>query len=72
MKNFNRNKFNIYIYITVLIPLLIVITITTILLIQNLIAYINYKSNTIDTGSISFKDININEVPKTLLILDYI
>ena len=61
MKKLNRKKFNIF--IAVLIPLLIILTITTTFLIQNLIAYINYKSNTINTNSISLKDINLNEVP---------
>ena len=61
MKKFNRNKFNIF--IAVLIPLLIILTITTTFLIQNLISYITYKGNTINTDSISLKDINLNEVP---------
>ena len=51
MKKLNRKKFNIF--IAILIPLLIILTITTTFLIQNLIAYINYKSNTINTNSIS-------------------
>ena len=61
MKKFNGNKFNIF--IAVLIPLLIILTITTTFLIQNLISYITYKNNTINTSSNSFKNINMNEVP---------
>ncbi|WP_195467450.1 hypothetical protein [Clostridium sp. D43t1_170807_H7] len=61
MKKLNRKKFNIF--IAVLIPLLIILTITTTFLIQNLISYITYKGNTINTDSISLKDINLNEVP---------
>ena len=61
MKRFNRKNFNIF--IAILIPLLIVLTITTTFLIQNLISYIIYKDNTINTSSISLEDINLNEVP---------
>ena len=55
MKKLNRKKFNIF--IAILIPLLII------LIIQNLISYINYKDNSINTSSISLEDINLNEVP---------
>lgn len=61
MKKLNRKKFNIF--IAILIPLLIILTITTTLLIQNLISYITYKDNAINTSSISLEDINLNEVP---------
>lgn len=61
MKKLNRKKFNIF--IAILIPLLIILTITTTFLIQNLISYINYKDNSINTSSISLEDINLNEVP---------
>ena len=61
MKKFNRKNFNIF--IAILIPLLIVLTITTTFLIQNLISYITYKGNSINTSSISLEDINLNEVP---------
>ena len=61
MKKLNRKKFNIF--IAILIPLLIILTITTTLLIQNLISYITYKDNSINTISISLEDINLNEVP---------
>ena len=61
MKKLNRKKFNIF--IAILIPLLIILTITTTFLIQNLISYITYKDNSINTISISLEDINLNEVP---------
>ena len=61
MKKLNRKKFNIF--IAILIPLLIILTITTTFLIQNLISYITYKNNVINTSSISLEDINLNEVP---------
>ena len=61
MKKLNRKKFNIF--IAILIPLLIILTITTTFLIQNLISYITYKDNAINTSSISLEDINLNEVP---------
>ena len=61
MKRFNRKKLNIF--TSVLISLLIILTITTTFLIQNLISYITYKDNTINTSSISLEDINLNEVP---------
>ena len=61
MKKFSRKKLNIF--TSVLISLLIILTITTIFLIQNLISYITYKDNTINTASISLEDINLNEVP---------
>ena len=50
MKKLNRKKFNIF--IAILIPLLIILTITTTFLIQNLISYITYKDNAINTSSI--------------------
>lgn len=61
MKKFNRKNFNIF--ITILIPVLIIFAITTIFLTQKLISYVTNKGNTINTNSISVKDINLNEIP---------
>ena len=60
MKKFNRKKFNIF--IAILIPLLIILTITTTFLIQNLISYINYKDNSINTSSILNVIVNFSEL----------